>query len=347
MSEISIIKRLSGLLVFTLFIGFTLNGCLLNEIANKEKNKELKIGISVYKQEDKFITCLVNSLEEYVVKKENDTNTKITVNIVDAKGNTTTQNNQIDKFIIQEYDVICINIVDRTAAAMIINKAKKADIPVVFFNREPVEEDMNLWDRVYYVGAKADESGYMQGKIIVDEYNKNNSSVDKNKDGKIQYVMLEGEPEHQDSLIRTETTIKTLINNGIEVDKLADDSANWQYAQAYEKMMQWINEFGSKIEVVFSNNDDMALGAIYALENSNIELKDRPLVMGIDGIPEALKRIKDGTMKGTVFNNYQAQAEEIINICYDTYFLLESEDIRCYKASYKIITGDNVDEYLD
>lgn len=345
-------KRFSELFLIIIFLGVNFSGCGEVKVVSKEKGEELKIGITVYKQEDKFISCMINAIEEYVIKKENQTKSKITINIVDAKGNATSQNNQVDKFLTQGYDIICVNIVDRTAASVIINKAKKYDIPVIFFNREPVEEDINLWDKVYYIGAKAERSGAIQGEIVLDEYNRNHSSIDKNNDGKIQYVMLEGEPEHQDSLIRTESTIKKITSFGIEVEKLASDSANWQSSQAYEKTTQWINEFGNKIEVVFSNNDDMALGAISAFENTNIKLEDRPIIVGIDGIPEALNCIREGTLKGTVFNDYIGQAEMMIDISYDLKYnedsklLKELSSIRQFKTTYKKITSENVDNYI-
>ena len=345
-------KRVNEITLIIILIGCSFIGCSNNIGAKTEKSNELKIGITVYKQEDKFISCITNTIEEYVIKKENETKSKITINVTDAKGNSTLQNSQVDKFLSENYDIICVNIVDRTSASVIINKAKKYDVPVIFFNREPVEEDINLWDKVYYIGAKAERSGAIQGEIVLDEYNKNNSGVDKNSDGKIQYVMLEGEPEHQDSLIRTESTIKKLTNFGIEVEKLASDSANWQSSQAYEKTTQWINEFGNKIEVVFSNNDDMALGAISAFENANIKLEDRPIIVGIDGIPEALNCIKEGTLKGTVFNDYIGQAEMMIDISYDLKYnedsklLKEFSNIRQFKTNYKKITSENVDNYI-
>ena len=57
-----------------------------------------------------------------------------------------------------------------------------ADIPIVFFNREPVEEDMNRWEKLYYVGADAKESAVLQGQILVDAYKKNPGSLDRNGD---------------------------------------------------------------------------------------------------------------------------------------------------------------------
>jgi methyl-galactoside transport system substrate-binding protein len=117
---------------------------------------------------------------------------------------------------------------------------------------------------------KQKQSARLQADIIVDEWISKKVLIDKNKDNKIQYVMLEGEPGHQDSLIRTEYCIKSITERGIELEKLADDSANWQSDQGITKMNQWIKEFGDNIEVVFSNNDEMALGAIHAINANNV-----------------------------------------------------------------------------
>ena len=340
------------LVVSTIYMYSSLISCNDRKV-EEEEVRDIKIGISIYEQDDIFISSIISNIENITKEKRNEGSYNITLNVEDAKSNQYNQNEQVDMFIDQGYDVMCINLVDRRSAANIINKAKNANIPVIFFNREPVEEDINLWNKVYYVGAKAEMSGYMQGKIVLDEYNKDNMSVDKNNDGKLQYVMLEGEPEHQDSLIRTESTIKKITSVGIEVEKLASDSANWQNSQAYEKTSQWINEFGDKIEVVFSNNDDMALGAIHAFENSNISLENRPIIVGIDGIPEALTAIKNGSMKGTVFNDYITQAKEMIDICYDLKYdensklIREINNTKSFKTSYKKITNDNVENYIN
>ena len=94
-----------------------------------------------------------------------------------------------------------VNIVDRSAASIISDKAMAAGIPVVFFNREPVEEDMNRWEKLYYVGADAKESAVLQGQILVDAYRKNPETLDINGDGMVSYVLLEGETSHQDRCV--------------------------------------------------------------------------------------------------------------------------------------------------
>lgn len=279
--------------------------------------KEMKIGVTLYKQDDMFISNVAKSVEEYAKTKGVNENSEINVNVVYANGSSLEQNNQVDKFIKQGYDAICVNMVDRTEAAVIVEKCKKADIPLIFFNREPVEEDMYLWNKAYYIGGMAKQSGELQGEIIVDAYKRDKNYVDKNGDGKVQYVMLEGEQEHQDTLLRTEYCIKTVNESGIELQKLADETANWQSSQGNSKMAKWISEYGTDIEVVFCNNDAMALGAIAALKDSKIEKNKRPLVVGIDGIPEAIEEIEEGNMEGTVINNYVKQAEAIIDSAYD------------------------------
>lgn len=304
------------LVISIISIAGVLTSCDLNDQTIKQ-SKDMKIGITFYKQDDMFISNMARSVEEYAKTKGFDENCEINVNALYANGSSLEQSNQVDKFIKQDYDAICVNMVDRTEASTIVEKCKKADIPLIFFNREPVEEDMYLWDKSYYVGGMAKQSGELQGEIIVDAYKKDKRYIDKNRDGKVQYVMLEGEQEHQDTLLRTEYCIKAVNESGIELQKLTDGTANWQSSQGNSKMAKWIDEYGTDIEVVFCNNDAMALGAITALKDAKIEKNKRPLVVGIDGIPEAIEAIGEGNMEGTVINNYEKQTQAIIDSAYD------------------------------
>ena len=115
----------------------------------------------------------------------------------------------------------CVNIVDRTSAAQLIDKAQEADIPMIFFNREPVAEDLYRWNRVYYVGAKAEESGVLQGQILLDRWLNREQPMDKNGDGILQYVLLEGEPGHQDAMLRTEYAVKMCIRDRLTEERRA------------------------------------------------------------------------------------------------------------------------------
>ncbi len=328
-----------------LFLGAAFTGCAKEETPSAVP--QLRVGVLLYKQDDTFITSIYNNFEKLAKQKEQDKQVKITVNVTDGKGNQSVQNDEIDKFIEQGYDVLCINLVDRTAASTVIDKAKNADIPIIFFNREPVNEDLERWDKVYYVGAVASESGIMQGQIIVEEYNRDPLRVDKNGDGKIQYVMLEGEQGHQDALIRTEFSIKSITASGIKVEKLANDTANWQRAQGSTKMAQWIDTYKDSIELVMCNNDDMALGAIDAYLAR--ETQDMPVIVGVDCTQPALESIKEGYLFGTVLSDAYGQAKAMVDLAYslsvgenpeDSVNLINGKYVR---LPYSIVTKENAD----
>lgn len=314
------------------------------------KVETIKIGVAAYRKDDTFVASLCTYLEQIAKNKEIQSGKKIVMNIVDGQSSQALQNDQVDSFISHNYDVICVNEVDRTAAAVIVNKVKAAHIPLIFFNREPVEEDLSMWDRAYYVGADAAQSGRLQGEIVVDAWKKNRA-LDKNGDGKIQYVMLEGEQEHQDALLRTEYSIKAVTGAGIYVEKLADDIANWQRAQATAKMTQWLEKFGNRIEVVFSNNDDMALGAIDAIRDSKMESK--PIVVGIDATQPGLKAIADGSMFGTVFNDPKEQAQAIFDLSYsyatgaNPSGSVKVQSGHYVRIPYKVVTKANYEDIID
>ena len=315
-----------------------LSGCSSND--NNSANT-LRIGVALYTQDDTFISSIVQNLEKLAQQNENQ-NLKINITIMDGKSNQTTQMEQIDQLIRRGCNFLCVNIVDRTAASVLIDKAKEADIPVIFFNRQPVAEDMERWEKAYYVGSKAEEGGKLQGQIVLDAWLNNKNIYDKNNDDTIQYVMLEGEPAHQDTLLRTEYSVKTLTDNDIKVEKLASGSANWSKSQAINKTTEWINQFNNNIEVVFANNDDMALGAIDAFTNAGLDI---PLIVGVDAIPSAIDAIKNGTLCGTVKNDAYGMASTMLDLILKLYndekIDLNLQDEHYLWLQYEIITIKN------
>ena len=239
-----------------------LSGCS----PRQERDDSLRIGVALYTQDDTFISAMAQDLEQLAQEEESRIGQKIILFISDSRHNQTTQMDQVDRFLNRGCDVLCVNLVDRTAAAVIVDKAAAAGVPLIFFNRQPVDEDIRRWDQTYYVGASAQESGTLEGELVLNAWTSDPARWDRNGDGVVQYVMLEGEPGHQDSLLRTEYAIKALTDGGVEVERLARDTANWNRAQASARTSQWIKDYGDQIEVILSNNDDMALGAIEALK---------------------------------------------------------------------------------
>lgn len=302
-------KRI-GCIIAALMLLLTLSACR----AGGESSPTLRIGVALYQQEDTFIDTVARELQRVALEEEQARNVKINLYITDGKESQTTQNEQVDRFLERGYDVICVNIVDRTAAAVIIDKAQAAGVPVIFFNREPVEEDLRRWKHAYYVGLPAGDAGILQGELVLDAWRSREEALDRNGDGVIQYVMLEGEPGHQDALLRTEYCISTLTGAGVATEKLASDAANWQRGQAAVRMHQWLREYGADIEVVFANNDDMALGAIDACTEAGLDKDTMPFIVGVDATPPALEALREGTLKGTVRNDATGLAENIMHL---------------------------------
>lgn len=321
--------------------------------------KTLRIGVSAYDQYDTFISLLMERFHYYANEKNAGGDISITIIQESANGNQITQNDQVESFINAGCDVICVNLVDRTDVSVIIDKVEAAGIPALFFNRELVPEDLNRCDNLYYVGAEALVSGQMQGQLIVDLYNENPDDVDRNSDGIIQYVMLEGEAGHQDAIFRTEYSVNTLIDAGIDVERLDGAIASWTRTRAESKMTQWLAAYGpngtteKRMEVVFANNDDMALGAIDALKKTGLGRSEWPVIVGIDGTLEGLAAVKDNTMAGTVLNDADGQARALVELACSLYTgqplpsdltLLDEKYIR---LPYEVITSENVQKYID
>ena len=280
-------------------------------VRKEETKNSIRIGISLYRADDTFINNLRSIMEEKAKEFERETGIKVTLDIQDAKGSQNTQNNQVDRFISLGCDVLCINPVDRMEASAIIDRAMTAEVPVVFFNRQPVEEDMNRWDQLYYVGVDAKETAILQGEMIVNLYKEQPEAVDINGDGVVSYVMLEGETSHQDSLIRTEWSVQTLKDGGVPIEKITGGIANWERSQASALMEQWMTEYPDSIELVISNNDDMALGAIDAMERAEVTLMN---VIGIDGTTPGLEALESGKLLGTVSANKELYASAIVEL---------------------------------
>ena len=342
----SLIKYVAILVILSL----TLCGC---EGSTASPAKVIKIAVLTYDEYDTLIDAMTKHMTKWCRQKEKEDNIRIVLDIVGAKKSQLTQNDQARKFIAGGYDVLCVNLVDRTDATVIIDRAMASDTPVIFFNREPVEEDLSRWDKLYYVGAIARQSGELQAKIIIDALSdpEKFSQIDVNGNGTIQYVILEGEAGHQDTLVRTNVCTTELINAGFSLEKLGDEYANWDRDQARSKMLELTDRYPFQIEMVIANNDDMALGALDAIDECDYPLD--PFVVGINGTEDALEAIRTMKLDGSVFNDSKGQSEMIMEMAYALgrgSEIPETVELTFDKyvfRPYSIITYDNVQMYLN
>ncbi|OCN02705.1 methyl-galactoside ABC transporter substrate-binding protein [Clostridium sp. W14A] len=313
---------------------------------------DVTIGVCIYKFDDTFMTGVRDQMTKEAQKFG------VTLNIVDSQNKQATQNEQVDTFITKGVSALCVNPVDRTAAESLVKKAKDKNIPIIFLNREPEADILKSYDKTWYVGAKAEQSGTLSGQLIVD-YFKKNKDADKNGDGKIQYVMLQGEPGHQDATLRTKYSIQAINDGGFETEKLAADTAYWDKAKATDLMNTFITSQGiDKIEAVLCNNDDMALGAIEALKAHGYNKGDKSKyipVVGVDATAPALEAMKEGSMYGTVLNDAVNQGNASVNIAVAA---AEGKDITKDNIGYELtdekyvwipyvqVTQDNYTDYM-
>ena len=297
----------------------------------------VSVGVCIYKFDDTFMTNVRNNMQAQADALG------IEIEMVDSQNKQPTQNEQVDTFITKGMTALAVNPVDRTAAGPLVEKASAAGLPIVFLNREPEPDVMQSYDKVWYVGAKAEESGTMSGEIIADYWNANKDTADKNGDGKLQYIMITGEPGHQDATLRTEYSVKALTDAGIEVEEIGNDTAMWDKVKATDLMNAFITSRGiDTIEAVLCNNDDMALGVIESLKANGYNTGDASKfipVVGVDATAAALEAMANGSLLGTVLNDAENQGIATTNIAA---MAAAGQEITSDTVGYEITDGKYV-----
>lgn len=303
-----------------------------------------RIGVTIYKYDDNFM-----SLMRKEINKEAEQFKDIELLMNDSQNAQAVQNDQVDGLISKGVKALAINLVDPAAAPTIIGKAKPDDIPVVFFNKDPGAKAIGSYEHAYYVGTDPKESGLIQGSLIAKHWQAN-LAYDLNKDGKIQYVLLKGEPGHPDAEARTKFVIEELNNKGIQTEQLFIDTGMWDAALAKDKMDAWLSSSkANQIEVIIANNDGMAMGALEATKAHGKKLP----IFGVDALPEVLQLIKKGEIAGTVLNDGVNQGKAVVQLSNNlakgkpategTKWQLKDRVVR---IPYVGVDADNLNEFL-
>jgi methyl-galactoside transport system substrate-binding protein len=272
------------------------------------------VGVAIYQYNDNFMTLYRQEIEAYFKTLETDT-VKYNITMVDSKNDMAEQTNQIDTFITQGMDVIILNLVQTSSAEVLIDKVVDAGIPLILINREPLGETDESYPGIInnpgvcYVGADARQSGTYQGEIVLALDDKG----DVNGNGKVDYVMIIGDPENPDAQYRTEFSIKALTDAGVEVNKLVDNVGNWDQTKGQEIAAAALAQFGDEIDVIFCNNDGMALGAAAAIEAAGRVVGEDIYLLGVDALDECQEMVQAGTMTGTVLNDHIGQSHAAVD----------------------------------
>lgn len=329
-----------------------------NEAQNNDKNKDNKsgktpiLGAGIYSSSDNFNSYIGKSIA-------NASKGVFSTNIEDGQNDQSTQNNQVDTMLAKGAKAVALSVVDVTAAPILVQKAIDAgNVPIVFFNKEIMDQELLAsYDKVYQVTSTGGDYGAsIQGEMVAD-YWKAHPEADKNGDGKLQLIVLMGDPGHTAAPPRAKYVKEAIEAAGITIDLLEEDTGMWDTAKAKDKMDAWISKYADEVEFIVCANDAMALGALQSIEaagfnNEGTKSEKYIPIIGIDALPEVLDRIESGEMMGSVLQDAKTQGEVIVKIAEN---LVNGKDVndgidleleagaKAFRVPYAAITIDNLD----
>lgn len=309
---------------WSLFLVFVLAVSLIAGCTPGNRNDgKIVIGAAMPIFDDKWLSYLYDAIKEY-----DEAHDEIEVKMVDAKNDSSTQLKQVEQFVVEGVDAIVTIPVETSSVGPLVNAAKTANIPIVVVNRLPEGDVINKIDA--YVGSESIQAGRLQMEEV--------SKMLKNK-GNI--AIMNGELGQEAAVKRTEGN-KEIIKKYPGMKVVREGTAKWQRADGIKLMENWIQS-GEKIDALVSNNDEMAIGAIKALEQAG--KLNEVIVAGVDGTPDALKYIQEGKLKVSVFQDPVKQGQGGIETAVK---LAKGEKLKdkMIWVPYELITKENVQDYV-
>ena len=312
-----------------------------------------RVAFFVYDENDTFISELMQRMSAMVPAE-------IPTEIRYAGNSQVKQNQQIVELLGTGIELFVVNAVDRMACGSIAEKCVNSGVDVIFFNREPLLDVMK-GGNIYYVGSDADNEGRRQAQMAAELFGDDfaGSRYDRNGDGMVQVAILKGEQGHQDAEKRTDNCISQLRSLGFRVQVLGIEAGDWSRDSGYKSMERLYTKYGSEIELLFSNNDDMAVGAIKYLQEVGIFMVNEKrynqpfILVGVDGTAVGLDAVKRGLLYGTVQNDSARQADAVMTL---VDYILNEKDMSNFpyeivNGGYIFIEGDiitmrNLEDYM-
>lgn len=284
MNRKSLIKWGIILLFAALFTGC--NQSNSSEKGQTGEGRKRTVGVSMLSMQNEFIVKVHDALAKQAEKEG------IELITVDAERSALKQVEQIESFIAQNVDAIIMNPCEVEGSSPAVTKALAAKIPIINVNSETSAKPSA------FVGSDDVESARIAMKFIADKLG-----------GKGNVVMMHGYMG-QAAQIKREQGAQEILKQYPNLKLMAHQTGEWDRAQAMSLMENWIQSYGSRINAVFAQNDEMGLGAVKALTDAG--LKDKVIVVSIDAIPDALQAVKKGTLDATVFQNAEQQGSKAI-----------------------------------
>ncbi|MEY8338396.1 substrate-binding domain-containing protein [Lachnospiraceae bacterium 62-35] len=260
-------------------------------------------GVSIYDFQDDFMELYREELKKYL---EESYGAKI--HLMDGQESEDIQKQQIKEFLETAPDVMIINPVSAKIIGELADMCSEREIPAVFVNVEPYEEEIERWKKekisACYVGTDIDQAGTYQGEIILSMPDKG----DLNRDGRISCIMITGDENNPEAGYRREYAEKAVREGGLQVEVLFSRPGNWQEKEGEQLAAEALQQYGERAEVIFCGNDAMAIGAERAIKKAGRTVGKDIYLVGVDALREAVAMVRDGRMSGTVLNDYVSQA---------------------------------------
>lgn len=325
--------------------------------SGNENLSDMRVDVFYYDFSDVYISSVRSAMDKQLgemgIKPKN----------WDATGSQPTQTDQVNTAITAGSDLLIVNIVETATSSPaqdIINAAKNANTPVIFFNREISDNDViNSYEKCAYVGTNADDAGHMQGEMIGDYLIENYDKVDLNGDGQISYVMFKGQDGNAEAEARTKYAVEdankiltaagkpelSYYDSKASTNYLVDQDGKWSAKAANDYMVTILasnNESNKNmVELVICNNDGMAEGAIAALQNAGYNKGDENKtipVFGVDATDSAKNLIKAGNMTGSIKQDAVGMASTINTLVKN---IVDGSDIMANTDDFTIDDGVN------
>jgi len=309
--------------VIIFFIPFIMLFTSMNKMPNiiclqtASVRKITNVGVMFFNINEPYMTLEKQSLNN--IQNEHEDTIKFA--FFDGQDNQAVQDAILSSIFNKNFDLLLIDMVNsnETLVSDVVNKAQKNNTPLILFSFElsNIPQIVKSYKRVVFIATDSRKSGIIQGKIIVDKWLANKDILDRNRDDKIQYIMLKGNPDSKATNYRSNYSISTISDSGIATEELASRVCNWDKELAKLTMNSLLLNLSNKVEVIISNNDAMAIGAIEALQkygyNKGGKTKNIP-VFGVDGIPEARELVNKGIMASTVIQDPNELAQALYTV---------------------------------
>jgi inositol transport system substrate-binding protein len=279
--------------------------------------KPIVIGVSVLNLSSEFVVMVKDAMDA----RARELGVQLIVN--DAQRDAATQVRQAENFIAQNVDAIILNPCEFEASSPAVDEARAAGIPIVNVNSETRSVP------TAFVGSRDEESGRIAMEYIAQRLG-----------GRGNVLMMQGFMGQAGQIKRDQGAREILAKNpGLKL--LADQTADWDRAKAMTLMENWIQSYGPRIDAVFAHNDEMAIGAVIALEQA--KRKDKVVVAGVDAITDGLQAVKQGRLDATVFQDAKGQGatavETAVKIVRKQPYAKETF------IPFQLVTKENVDQF--